>query len=72
MAHAMLVGMCLFLMEDDMQVIKGNYHELKRLKDEYELVDWIGKQGMSNAELWEYKHSLKQKVKEIMEGGDDI
>lgn len=67
MAHAMLVGMCLFLMEDDMQVIKGNYHELKRLKDEYELVEWIGRQGMSSAELWEYKHSLKQKVKEIME-----
>ena len=55
-----------------MQVIKDNYHELKRLKDEYELVEWIGKQGMSSAELWEYKHSLKQKVKEIMEGDDDV
>lgn len=72
MAHAKHHRMCLFLMEDKMKVIKDNYHELKRLKDEYELVEWIGKQGMSSAELWEYKHSLKQKVKEIMEGGDDI
>ena len=55
-----------------MQVIKDNYHELKRLKEEYELVEWIDKQGMSSAGLWEYKHSLKQKVTEIMEGSDDI
>lgn len=72
MAHAKHHRMCLFLMEDEMKVIKDNYHELKRLRDEYELVEWIGKQGMSSAELWEYKQSLKQKVKEIMEGGDDI
>lgn len=67
MAHAVVFGMCLFLTEDEMIVIKDNYHELKRLKDEYELVEWIGRQGMSSAELWEYKYSLKQKVKEIME-----
>lgn len=54
-----------------MQVIKDNYQELKRLKDEFELVKWLGQQGNSSAGLWKYQNEIKGKVKEIMEGGDD-
>lgn len=54
-----------------MQVIKDNYQELKRLKDEFELVKWLGQQGHSSAELWKYQNEIKTKVTEIMESGDD-
>ena len=59
-----------------MQVIKDNYHELKRLKDEYELVEWIGDKldlgSVKTVEMMWYKNELLGKVGEIMEGGDDI
>lgn len=51
------------------QVIKDNYQELKRLKDEFELVKWLGQQGNSSPELWKYQKDIQSKVKEIMEGG---
>jgi hypothetical protein len=54
-----------------MQIIKDNYQELKRLKDEFELVKWLGQQGNSSAELWRYQNEIKNMVKEIMEGSDD-
>ena len=60
----------------NMQVIKDNYQELKRLKDEYELVEWIGDKldlgSVKTVEMMWYKGELLNKVGEIMEGGDDI
>lgn len=54
-----------------MQVIEDNYHELKQLKDRYELVTWLGQKGHSSAEMWKYRADIERQVREIMEGGDD-